>query len=345
MSQDFRDFEDFEDMDDFEDDLDFGSDQDTESSDNTEDIDDTDYVDENDYVDDTDSDLSFEEYDTEYDEAEYEDTGDVTFEEDNTTFEDETDQYADDGSYDYENDQSEYSDAYESLDEDDEENIGYADGYVDSSDYDNGYDTSDEGIDEEIDESVPKRDMILYVITDRPFNGLINYMRESGLNVSQVFGNIADARNELLLQTEPYRLVIIDTGLGRFTTTNQRKELIDMLAMCNDEDNRASVFYTDSVLKIDSTREIGKTKSITWDKYKNTAFTTFRLLKIHENFVFSDEVDKDVPITMEDVKDYIGLTSREQLAKVMQVSITPELVLQNIVMGTEDVLEEYTPNI
>ena len=83
-------------------------------------------------------------------------------------------------------------------------------------------------------------------------------MRESGLNVSRIFKNIADARDELIMQTEPYRLVVVETGLGRFTSTSQRKEIIDLLGICTDEDSRASVFYTDSVLKIDVIRELGK---------------------------------------------------------------------------------------
>ncbi|MBO5388567.1 MAG: hypothetical protein J6A59_10565 [Lachnospiraceae bacterium] len=210
--------------------------------------------------------------------------------------------------------------------------------------YDSGYDTSDEGIEDDVNTDEPKPDMILYIVIDKYIEGLINYMRESGLNVSRIFKNIADARDELIMQTEPYRLVVVETGLGRFTSTSQRKEIIDLLGICTDEDSRASVFYTDSVLKIDVIRELGKDTNIKWEKYKNTALTVVRLLKLHENFVLSDEQNLDTFKSEKECMEFTGLTSREQVSKGIQPIITSESVLKGMVLTDDGTpLEEYDP--
>lgn len=208
------------------------------------------------------------------------------------------------------------------------------------------YDTSDEtGYEEDSEDSTPKPDMVLYVVTDRPKKGLINYMRDCGLNVSHVFNSLNDARDELLMQTEPFRLVVLDTGTGRFTSTVQRKSLIDLLGVCSDEDNKVSVFYTDSVIKVDAIREIGRSKSIKWDKYKNTAMTVSMLLHVHENFVYSNEAPNDTFETMEDLKDHKGLTSREKIERQPDCLITPTVILHGMLMSEDNLIEGFEPRL
>lgn len=313
MNKDYEDFSEFDDFLEDDDELDFGND--TIDSNSKSD----DSYDEEDYSEDSYSDDIYDE-----DDAYSEDNSDTEY------YGDQQNGY-DDNQYEDDSYQSEYS----------EEQYEY-----ETKPYDTGYDTSDEGIDNEVNTDEAKPDMILYIVIDKYIEGLINYMRESGLNVSRIFKNIADARDELIMQTEPYRLVVVETGLGRFTSTSQRKEIIDLLGICTDEDSRASVFYTDSVLKIDVIRELGKDANIKWEKYKNTALTVVRLLKLHENFILSDEQGFDTIKSEKECMEYTGLTSREQVSKGIQPIITSESILKGMVLadgGTP--LEEYYPEI
>ena len=112
---------------------------------------------------------------------------------------------------------------------------------------------------------------VLYAIIDRPIDGLLNYFRDYGVNVSKIFNSIKDARDALLMQIEPSKIMIIDTGTGRFANMAARKDLIDLMGI-SDEENQTLVFYSDSVIKteVEYTKEV-KDKQIKWVKYKSTA--------------------------------------------------------------------------
>ena len=259
----------------------------------------------------------------EYDQSQF--NGGADYSEDNT-----------DGDF-YDTETSTYDENYQT-----EEPINYQDEYSQDAyeqetiNPDNKKQTTDESV----------QDYILYVITDRPFDGLINYMREHGLNVSVIFSNIDEARNYLLMQTDPYRLVVLETGLGKFTSTNQRKQLIDLLGMCTDEESRASVYFTDSVLKIDVTRALGKSADVTWEKYRNTAHVVSELLKTKEHFVLVDEQELDEIKTLDDYKDFKGLPSRETATKGIQPIITFESIRKDMMDENDGTpLEGFEPAV
>ena len=91
-------------------------------------------------------------------------------------------------------------------------------------------------------------DVVLYIITDRHLPNMLQYYRERGVNVSNIFDNIEDARSALILNIEKSRLVILDTGMGQFSNMGTRRQIIDLIGI-SDEENRISVYYTDSVIK------------------------------------------------------------------------------------------------
>lgn len=148
-------------------------------------------------------------------------------------------------------------------------------------------------------EDVKKPDMVLYVIIDKAEYGILNYFRESGLKVSSVFNDIKSAKSAVLMQSEPTRIVVIDTGTGKFTTTTMRSELIDMLGI-SDEQNKTTVFYSDSVIKIDTSRALGKSsKTIDWIPFKSTTVSVATILQYRENYVYDME-DADEEMEQED---------------------------------------------
>ena len=144
------------------------------------------------------------------------------------------------------------------------------------------------------------KDLILYIIIDRLNPSLLQYYRECGINVSKIFTNINDAKDTLLMQIEPVKVLIIDTGTGRFSAMGSRKELLDLMGIC-DEDTRISVYYTDTVI------------NIRWHKFKSNADVVAHLLKNKgkENYTY-DKEDKDkITEVPQDLLNFVGFKFKE----------------------------------
>lgn len=144
-------------------------------------------------------------------------------------------------------------------------------------------------------EEVVKEDMLLYIITDKTSTGLAEYFRNYGVHVSQVFTSITSARDTLLMSMEKFRLVVIESGTGRFASMIARKDLIDLLGIC-DEDVKITVFYTDSVIKSEVTyADETEDKPIQWLKFRSTVDVLANLLKLSqtENYKYDSNEIKD----------------------------------------------------
>jgi len=140
---------------------------------------------------------------------------------------------------------------------------------------------------------------VLYVVIDRYRHGLLNYFRESGLNVSNIYTNIANARGAILVQQKKSRIVIIDTGAGKFSAVPVRKDLIDLIGI-SDDSNKISIFYTDSVIKTDALKGLGKRKGINWINYNGIASVVATLLQYKERYELDDYHDHPDEMPTED---------------------------------------------
>ncbi len=191
-------------------------------------------------------------------------------------------------------------------------------------------------------ENTADTEMIIYLVTDRPVAGLINYFRECGVAISNIYTSIVEARNAILMQSEPCRIVISDTGLGKFTTTQTRQELIDMIGIC-DESNKVTVFYADSVIKMDTIRELGKDKlGIDWFKYYGTADMAATILKYGEKYKLDFSADdEDELVTEKEVGEIKGLNSKVELGEPVVSGVSAEHIIKNILESTEDCLPKY----
>jgi len=153
-------------------------------------------------------------------------------------------------------------------------------------------------IDDDNERSQDKDNYILYLIADKTFPGMLSYFRYYGLKVTKIFSNIEEAKDTLLMQIEPCKIVVVDSGTGKFTSISARRSLIDLLSI-SDETNKVSVFYTDSIIRSEAKNEISiEEKDITWHKYRSTADVLANLLQnlIKEHYVYdikdAEEVDK-----------------------------------------------------
>lgn len=189
----------------------------------------------------------------------------------------------------------------------------------------------------------PEEDTILYIVTDRPLPGLLTYFRENGVNVSNIFSTIEDARDVVLIQTRPCRIAIIDTGLGKFTATKVRKNLIDLLGIC-DEHNRVTVFYSDSVIKMEAIEELGKNRQgIDWFRYPSTVGVVATLLKYRERYIQDYGADKiEQTIQFEDIESLKGFKSKDECGEAVVVDwVTKEMLEKKVLVQNDSNIESY----
>lgn len=195
---------------------------------------------------------------------------------------------------------------------------------------------------------IEKPKMMLYLVIDKPVEGLLNYFRMSGVNVSNIYSDIGEAKNEVIMQSDPLRIVIVDTGLGKFTTTTMRAELIDMMGISDDQ-NRTTVFYTDSALKVDTLHTLGKSgKDIDWFKYQSTALVVATLLSYNEEYILnsdSDNLADQKKTQANDVLSFKGLTSGLPDVPRMEITgFTSDAIMTHVVNNADGTIPGFEVN-
>lgn len=190
---------------------------------------------------------------------------------------------------------------------------------------------------------------ILYIVADKVSVGELSYFRHYGVKVTRIFTDIREATDELLIQIEPCKIVIIDSGTGKFINTSARKLLMELLSI-SDVSNKIEVFYTDSVIKSEANNTDGvDTKDITWVKYKNRAGVVAKLLQESkkENYVY-DIKDEEEINKSEDILKFTGIEPKGLPESDIGIA---NLLLYEIIQHEgdnvleQDRLEEYTVKI
>ena len=147
------------------------------------------------------------------------------------------------------------------------------------------------------------------------------------------------------MQVEPFRVIVIDSGTGRFTNMGARKELIDLLGIC-DTDTRITVFYTDSAIKTDvELSDEVEDKKINWYKYRSTPDIVAHILQNSEkeNYIL-DANSNDNIVVDESILNIKGLSVKEgKKIDLGKPSITPGDIIFNMVnnKSTEGELPKY----
>lgn len=193
-----------------------------------------------------------------------------------------------------------------------------------------------------------KKDYVLYVIMDKPIEGVLQYFRSYGVNVSKIFTRIADARNALLMQVDPTKIVIVDSGNGAFNNMSARKDLIDLIGL-GDGENKVIAFYSDTNLRaeVDSNRAVQK-KAVEWVKYKTTSGVLAYLLQdqCNCNYITDGGYSEagDIVVTL-----HQRLLPNKELrpnSTSNTMFTTSEIpTMTNTFKGKEDIMEKFTPII
>lgn len=189
------------------------------------------------------------------------------------------------------------------------------------------------------------KDRMLYIVIDRCSPDLINYFRELGINVTRIYTDIDIANSDLMMQSEPIKLVIVDTGSGRFSAMGTRKKIVDLLesaSMDDDTDSmKISVYYTDTVIK--SSLEYSDSNMITnihWHKYKSTSDIAANLLinikKKVDNYIIDDYSRQEEVKVDSSILDFTGLSTTDKQkrtvdeADIGNATFTPEDITSHI---------------
>lgn len=185
------------------------------------------------------------------------------------------------------------------------------------------------------------REMVLYVITDKDKNETLRFMRECSLKVDRIFDDILEAKNSLLILDLPCRVVIIDSGTGKFAGLNVRREIVDMLGISG-EDNKVTVFYTDSSIKSDTMSILGKKhKGIEWHNYESTTVVVAVILKYAENYIY-DYNDEIEDIDELDILDTKGLKDNDiTFDKLFSSNFDPEEFLDSLENESEEQIDSF----
>lgn len=188
----------------------------------------------------------------------------------------------------------------------------------------------------------------LYILTDRQSPNMLEYFRNNGLNVSKIFSNLQEARDFLIYQMEPSMLVIIETGLGKFTGSNARKELISTLGICDVDEGtiRIAVFYSNNSIKSDAAESIEiDYRKIKWFKYENTAQVVARILEMDIKCIQSYDYDIVEEIDENSSLKFKGYSFEYKTSKhkIGLSSITKDIVEEGLSNEKYEDLKEFIP--
>lgn len=235
-----------------------------------------------------------EDNDVEFDDNDFDDD---TFDNDTSEQDDNTDNTSDD-----------IDD--ETISKSEDEEVDYEDDSVEESAANN----------EDSEDIVAPKELVLYMITDKVNSSALEYFRENGLNISRIFTNISEAKDTLLMQVNPSKILIVDTGTGRFSAMGARKELMDLMGIV-DEDARISFYYTDTVIKSEvEYNDTIETKDIHWHKYRSTIDTVAHCLmniqKGTETYIYDNNDKDDVKDIDDNILDFKGLTTSSEMHSI-----------------------------
>ena len=130
----------------------------------------------------------------------------------------------------------------------------------------------------------------LYILMDAPKIGLVQYMRENGIEIKGIFYDIVEANYAFMQEDESARIVVIDTGTGLFSKVSNREELVSLLGMCIGN-KKGIVFYTDTALKTTVHKAMPKTMLL---KYVSTLEIVKTLQKFNEEYCYGGAEDEVV---------------------------------------------------
>lgn len=159
-----------------------------------------------------------------------------------------------------------------------------------------------------------KQKVSLFVLTDKLTPHTLEFARDSGLAVSNIFTSVDDLKSLLMTTFGVTRIVVVDSGTGRFVAPATRKDLIDAIGMA-DDDVKFTVFYTSNLLKEDAKNTLtDNSANVEWVPYKCTSVcVAVMLMHKAEEYVYDSVAYADAEKFEDDIMKRVGKDSRCKL--------------------------------
>lgn len=189
-------------------------------------------------------------------------------------------------------------------------------------------------------EVIPDRTLV--ILMDRSIPNFLTYCRNLGLNVHSIFHSVKDMEDFLLFRSQ-VRIVIMETGVGKFNNINNRQDVVSLIGSC-DEDRAVTVFFTDSVLRMDA-KQLGRQlyKSVQWHKFDSTLVSIATLLEYKENFILGDDYQQETFSETNLLHSRGKRTKLDDTRKAVPKFITPEFLRMNVIDAYDDKESKYKP--
>lgn len=218
---------------------------------------------------------------------------------------------------------------------------------VEAEDDDYGEEVTDTA-DDEYGSSEAEGDPILITLVDKKIPGLLEYMRDHGLNTQVVTDNPEYIAEIMMAQYGGCDVLIIDTGMGVFATSEARKQILNIVQQ-SEGNIHQFFFYTDNAIKTDIQDQLGRRnkKQLTWVKYKTTMLTVAEMLNHCHTYRNDDYEYQEYENLQPDecLAKHITLPTDYQLDKQYSVyGLTPKIIREKVVETDEGLLAGFKPN-
>lgn len=218
---------------------------------------------------------------------------------------------------------------------------------VEAEDDDYGEEVTDTD-DDEYGSSEAEGDPILITLVDKKIPGLLEYMRDHGLNTQVVTDNPEYIAEIMMAQYGGCDVLIIDTGMGVFATSEARKQILNIVQQ-SEGNIHQFFFYTDNAIKTDIQDQLGRRnkKQLTWVKYKTTMLTVAEMLNHCHTYRNDDYEYQEYENLQPDecLAKHITLPTDYQLDKQYSVyGLTPKIIREKVVETDEGLLAGFKPS-
>lgn len=201
--------------------------------------------------------------------------------------------------------------------------------------------------DEEYGSEEESGDPILLTLVDKKLPGLLDYMRDHGLNTSVVTDNPEYIAEIMMAQYGGCDVLIIDTGSGIFATSESRKQILNIVQQ-SEGNIHQFFFYTDNAIKTDIQDQLGRKnkKQLTWIKYKTTMITVAEMLRHCHTYRNDDyEYQSSEKLSFDECLDrHITLPTEYELDKPYGMyGLKPNIIREKVAETDEGLIAGFTP--
>lgn len=93
-----------------------------------------------------------------------------------------------------------------------------------------------------------KGEVKLYFLLEKDTPKIKEYAADFGIYITEIYRQISKIKTIFMVEKQLTRLIIVESGLGEFTRSINKGELIDLASIAT-KDKKISIFYTDITIK------------------------------------------------------------------------------------------------